>query len=192
MSHHHFVPPVYLAENRDRVSAEPQKTLEAMNAQNVSTAVLSLPLPGVWFGDAEAARRMLRLCSEYAVELARSHRCRFGLFPVIALPDTEASLREIEYAFDVLKADGIGLSARSASPLARVCTRHAREIIENFPPTPVRPRLTRRAEILQPLIVEEFRPTLTLSKRHSNPVAGFDAPVGGYCGGAHLVVRVGG
>ena len=64
--HHHFVPPVYLAENRDRVSPaalkwEPQKALDAMDAQNVATAVLSLPLPGVWFGDAQAARRMSRL-----------------------------------------------------------------------------------------------------------------------------------
>ena len=73
--HHHFVPPVYLAENRDRVSPaalqwEPQKALDAMDAQNVATAVLSLPLPGVWFGDAQAARRMSRLCNEYAADLA--------------------------------------------------------------------------------------------------------------------------
>jgi 6-methylsalicylate decarboxylase len=112
--HHHFVPPVYLAENRDRVSPaalqwEPQKALDAMDAQNVATAVLSLPLPGVWFGDAQASRRASRLCNEYAADLARSHPGRFGLFPVIPLPDSEGSLREIEYAFDVLKADGIGL-----------------------------------------------------------------------------------
>jgi 6-methylsalicylate decarboxylase len=112
--HHHFVPPVYLAENRDRVSPaalqwEPQKALDAMDTQNVETAVLSLPLPGVWLGDAQAARRMSRLCNEYAADLARSHRGRFGLFPVVPLPDTEGSLREIEYALDVLKADGIGL-----------------------------------------------------------------------------------
>jgi 6-methylsalicylate decarboxylase len=112
--HHHFVPPAYLAENRDRVSAaalqwEPQKALDAMDAENVATAVLSLPLPGVWFGDAQAARRMSRLCNDYAADLARDHRGRFGMFPVVPLPDTEGSLREIEYALDILKADGIGL-----------------------------------------------------------------------------------
>jgi predicted TIM-barrel fold metal-dependent hydrolase len=120
--HHHFVPPFYLAENRERIAGsrggqisrawvewEPQKSLDALDAQGVATAVLSLSTPGVWFGDAPAARRTARLCNEYAAELARSHPRRFGLFSVVPLPDTEGSLREIEYAFDVLKTDGIGL-----------------------------------------------------------------------------------
>ena len=112
--HHHFAPPSYVAENRGKVSPAaldwtPQKALDAMDAQGVATAVLSLALPGVWFGDPEAARRTSRSCNDYAADLARSHPGRFGLFPVVPLPDTEGSLREIEYAFEVLKADGIGI-----------------------------------------------------------------------------------
>jgi hypothetical protein len=111
--HHHFAPPAYVAENRSKVSPAaldwtPQKALDAMDAQGVATALLSLALAGVWFGDADAARRMSRLCNDYSADLAHSHPGRFGLFPVIPLPDTEGSLREIEYAFDVLKASGIG------------------------------------------------------------------------------------
>jgi 6-methylsalicylate decarboxylase len=120
--HHHIVPPFYLAENRDRIAGsrggeisaawlewEPQKTLDAMDKYGVATAVLSLSSPGVWFGDAGAARRTARQSNDYAAELARSHSRRFGLFSALPLPDTDGSLREIEYALDVLKADGIGL-----------------------------------------------------------------------------------
>ena len=120
--HNHIVPPFYLAENRERIGGSrggqisaawlewhPEKALEAMDEHGVATAVLSLSTPGVWFGDAEAARRTARQCNDYAAELARSHQRRFGLFSALPLPDTEGSLREIEYALDVLKADGIGL-----------------------------------------------------------------------------------
>jgi predicted TIM-barrel fold metal-dependent hydrolase len=87
----------------------PEQAIAAMDKQAVATAVLSLTTPGVWFGDANVAAQTARRVNEYAADLARSHPGRFGLFAVIPLPDAERSLREIEYAFSVLKADGIGL-----------------------------------------------------------------------------------
>ena len=120
--HSHIVPPFYLSENRDRIAGSrggeisaawldwsPQQSLAAMDEHGVETAMLSLSTPGVWFGNAEEARATARRVNEYGAELVRSHPGRFGLFAAIPLPDTEGSLREIEHAFDVLKADGIGL-----------------------------------------------------------------------------------
>ena len=120
--HHHVVPPFYLAENRSRIAASrggqispawlewtPQQALAEMDKHGVATAVLSFSSPGVWFGDVAAARDTARRCNTYASELSKAHPGRFGLFAALPLPDTEGSLREIEYALDALNADGIGL-----------------------------------------------------------------------------------
>ena len=80
-----------------------------MDKNGVEIAVLSLSVSAYWFGDPQAAARTTRRVNEYTADLVRSHPGRFGLFAIIPLPDTEASLREIEYAYGVLKADGIGL-----------------------------------------------------------------------------------
>ncbi len=120
--HHHIVPPFYLGANRDRIAAggggwinpaflswAPEHAVAAMDKHGVATAVLSLSTPGVWFGEPRAATNMARRVNEYAADLARTHRGRFGVFAAVALPQVEGSLREIEYALDVLKVDGIGL-----------------------------------------------------------------------------------
>ncbi|HXE29124.1 MAG TPA: amidohydrolase family protein [Stellaceae bacterium] len=120
--HHHPVPPFYLAEYRDRIAGSrggeitrawldwtPEQSLAAMDDYNVTTAILSLTTPGLWFGNVERARKTARQFNEYAVDLARQHPGRFGVFAAIPLPDTEGSLREIAYAFDVLGVDGVGL-----------------------------------------------------------------------------------
>ena len=120
--HSHIIPPFYLEQNRDRIAGSrggeisrawlewsPQQSLDAMDAHGVATAVLSLSTPGVWFGDAKEANQLARRVNDYGADLLRKYPGRFGLFAAIPLPDTEGSLREIEYALDTLKADGIAL-----------------------------------------------------------------------------------
>jgi predicted TIM-barrel fold metal-dependent hydrolase len=119
--HHHILPPPYMLRARDRVleisdrdhsallNWTPARAVEEMDRCGISTAITSLSLPGVWFGGAEAARSLARTCNEYGAQMVRDYAGRFGLFAAVPLPDTESSLREVAYALDVLKADGIGL-----------------------------------------------------------------------------------
>jgi predicted TIM-barrel fold metal-dependent hydrolase len=120
-THHHFFPPEYLepvAAWNDRNGVPGQtpiqrawtvtRAIEDMDRNGVATAVLSISTPGIWFSEADAARKMARICNEYGAGLARAHPGRFGLFAAVPMPDVDGTLREIEYALDVLKADGIG------------------------------------------------------------------------------------
>lgn len=119
--HHHFVPPSYLKRERERVLAAmalnpalltewtPARAVEELDRHDIARAVVSISTPGIWFGEPEPARVLARECNEYAAQMARDHPGRFGNFAAIPLPDVEGSLREIAHAFDVLRADGIGL-----------------------------------------------------------------------------------
>ena len=119
--HHHILPPPYMLQARDRIleisdrdhsallNWTPARAIEEMDRTGIATAITSLSLPGVWFGGAQAARSLARTCNDYAAQMTKDYPGRFGLFAVVPLPDVEGSLREIAYAFDVLKADGIGL-----------------------------------------------------------------------------------
>jgi 6-methylsalicylate decarboxylase len=118
--HHHILPPVYLAQARDRLIAQqqgylparilqwsPQNALAEMDQNGVATSIVSISTPGIWFGDMQSARTLARKCNEYAAQLVNDYHGRFGFFASVPLPDTEGSLREIVYALDILKADGI-------------------------------------------------------------------------------------
>ncbi|MEQ1948635.1 MAG: amidohydrolase family protein [Bryobacteraceae bacterium] len=124
--HHHFTAPGYLkalAAKDGQYRAgftpyfnynvlktySPAKDIELMDMEGVQTSVLSCTTPGIWFGDPAESSTLAREMNEYATKMASDYKGRFGLFAVLPLPVIDASLKEIEYALDTLKADGVGL-----------------------------------------------------------------------------------
>jgi 6-methylsalicylate decarboxylase len=119
--HHHYVSPACLAA-LEKYHAQydfpgievfrkysPTAAIEAMDRGGVANAVLSTTTPGVWFGDDAQARVLARDMNEYGAKLVGDHKGRFVLFAVLPLPDVEASLKEIDFAFGTLKAEGISV-----------------------------------------------------------------------------------
>jgi predicted TIM-barrel fold metal-dependent hydrolase len=122
-THHHFYPPAYQKSWADwedqrkiphlgvQLAWTKNKDLEEMDRNGITTSILSLPsTPGVWFDtDAQTAHDMARLCCDFAAEMVQSRPGRYGLFAPLSMLETDATLKEIEYAFDTLKADGVNL-----------------------------------------------------------------------------------
>jgi predicted TIM-barrel fold metal-dependent hydrolase len=114
--HHHFAPPAWVAEVKGRPLLQPantawtpQKSIEDLDRAGSAAAVISITNPGLWFGDNQATNRVARACNEYGAKLVQQYPTRFGLFAAMPLPDVDATLKEIAYAYDVLKVDGVGL-----------------------------------------------------------------------------------
>src|SRR2546427_3289523 len=112
--HHHLTAPAYvkfLTENkvRDFPNKSVAEGLEDMDKAGIATAFTSIIGPGIWTGSVEQTRRLARECNDFAAKLMADYPGRFGLFASLPLPDIDGSLREIEYAYETLKADGIYL-----------------------------------------------------------------------------------
>src|SRR6266849_7296842 len=112
--HHHLMYPGYLDEIGSRRAGStfkwsPEMSLEDMDKSGIAVSVLSLIQPSAVTGEVEKGRRIARLSNEYGAQLARDHKGRFASFATLPLLDTEGALKEIGYALDTLKAEGIGL-----------------------------------------------------------------------------------
>jgi predicted TIM-barrel fold metal-dependent hydrolase len=114
--HHHITPPTWLdalkKAGRDTppVTAwTPQRSLEDMDKAGTATSIVSPTTPQVGLLPPADAARVAREANEYARKLMSDHPGRFGVFAMLPMPHVDESLKEIEYALDVLKADGIGM-----------------------------------------------------------------------------------
>jgi len=121
--HHHFFSPGWKKTEKARADAgkgfavppnmnwTPEQTLDDMEKGGVTQAVLSLAsVPDNWFALAPAdAASLAHECNEYVQQVAKDHPGKFGYYCSLAMNDVDASLKEIDYGFGAMKADGVGL-----------------------------------------------------------------------------------
>ncbi|HUB97442.1 MAG TPA: amidohydrolase family protein [Stellaceae bacterium] len=111
--HHHLVAPRFVPSLREEGVLTPHlasimnenDAIADMDKAGVTMAVNSATMPDHIAG--EARRTYVRENNEYMARLAADYPGRFGLFAALPLPDIDATLKEIAYAFDTLKADGV-------------------------------------------------------------------------------------
>jgi len=116
--HHHFMPQKYLERARAGLIAgspygaqvvqwTPAASLEQMDRWGIATAVLSNPGVGHDFPDQQ--RDLVRDSNEFAARMREDHRGRFGVFAAVPMSNIDDALKEIDYAYGALNADGIQL-----------------------------------------------------------------------------------
>ncbi len=110
--HHHLTAPAYVKFLQDNKVREfpvkgPAECMEDMDKAGVNVALCSTIGPGIWFGKMADTRRLAREINDYAAKQVSEHPGRLGMFTMLALPDIDGSLKEIEYGLDTLKADGV-------------------------------------------------------------------------------------
>jgi predicted TIM-barrel fold metal-dependent hydrolase len=124
-THCHFYPPAYLAmqlewEGKRNIPAfkpmvdwTPARLIELMDKDGVRTAVMSLAsTPGLWFdAGADEAAKTVRICQDFVAKMRQDHPGRFGVFAPLSMMNADVTLKEVEYVFDTLKADGINLQS---------------------------------------------------------------------------------
>jgi predicted TIM-barrel fold metal-dependent hydrolase len=112
--HHHPTPNKALRSGRGASTGEmkdwcPEHSLHDMDCNGVATSILSVPNRAAVWRDPVKAPGIARKWNEYLVQQSLDHPGRFGVFAAVPILDIEASLREVEFALDVLKCDGITL-----------------------------------------------------------------------------------
>lgn len=114
--HQHSVPPVWQKSMSSTGSWEiavtswtPDKAIEFMDSLQIKTGILSVTNPSVGGWKGQEKLDMARKINEYSADVMQKRPDRFGYFATIPLPDVDGALKEIAYALDVLKADGVVL-----------------------------------------------------------------------------------
>ncbi len=112
--HHHISPPAWVnalkAAKLDSPPVNnwtPRQSLDDMDKAGIATSMTSPTLPALGFLGPKDAADVARASNDYARKLTGDHPGRFGMFALLPMPHVDETLKEIAYAFDVLKCDGV-------------------------------------------------------------------------------------
>jgi predicted TIM-barrel fold metal-dependent hydrolase len=123
-----------------------ERHIAFMDSAGIRTAVLTMPAPQPYYGDAGESAACIRRVNEVSAEIKQRYPERFKFCASLPLPDVEAAIREAVYALDTLGADGVKLATNSRGqylgdealdPLMEILNeRHAVVILHPHRPTP--------------------------------------------------------
>ena len=106
--HHHFDPPAAITGRQggnQRWTVE--GTLDEMGTSGVGIGMANLTASGVQPG--EAGRAYARKLNDWGTQVVGDHKGKFGLFAALPMLDVDGALQEVEYAYDTLRVDGVGI-----------------------------------------------------------------------------------
>src|SRR5579871_6640497 len=124
--HHHVFPPfLNVITGRKRAPLSPiandgqrkgrlwtaETSLREMDEEGTAVAITTIGTPAVVWDHPDAIA-LARRVNEYQAGLVRDYKGRFGMFATLPLNDMDATLKEVEYALDVLHADGVYTQTR--------------------------------------------------------------------------------
>ncbi|MBO4528518.1 MAG: amidohydrolase family protein [Victivallales bacterium] len=118
--HSHILPSEYIANLKKHNALmdegfplsqyDAEAHLKWMDEAGIRISVLTMAAPQPSFGDAAENAAVIRRVNETAAVLKREHPGRFLFCATLPQPDVKAAIAEVEYAFDVLHADGVKLA----------------------------------------------------------------------------------
>ena len=106
--HHHFDPPPAVTGRQggnQRWTAP--GTVEDMEKAGVGIGMANLTASGTQAG--EAGRTYARTLNDWGAKTVGDYKGKFGLFAALPMLDVDGALKEVEYAYDTLKVDGVGI-----------------------------------------------------------------------------------
>lgn len=122
--HQHVIPDIYKSElasvgvlgsgENPWPAWSMKRQLELMDELGIDAVLMSIASPGAYFGDAEFTKRLVKTCNEWMAQMVIDYPGKFGAMGFVSLPDVTAACRDVAYALDVLKLDGVNLQTHTA------------------------------------------------------------------------------